>query len=83
MSELNALFTELQGLPAQMAEMRERITYLEDRLAIAERSPLTVAQAAQALGVTEKTVRRQIAAGKIQHRRTGSRVSVYLAPVIT
>lgn len=74
------MFDQLQQLPGVVARLQERVAELEDRLVVAERRPLTVAQAAEALGVAQRTIRRRIRAGTIQHRRTGRRVAVYLSP---
>jgi excisionase family DNA binding protein len=69
---------QLAELPGIVQTLLERVRELESRLVVAERRPMTVKQAAAALGVSEKTVRRQIDAGKLQHQRTGARVVVYL-----
>jgi len=48
------------------------------RVAKLEARPLTVAEAAEVLGVAEKTVRRRIDAGTLASTRTGRRVVVHL-----
>jgi excisionase family DNA binding protein len=68
----------LASLPAVVEQLRARLEELEERLAVAERRPYTVTEAARALGVSEKTIRRRIEAGQIRHAWTGRRVSVYL-----
>lgn len=70
----------LGALPDVVEDLQRRVAELEGRLTVAERKPVTVAAAAAALGVSTKTIRRRIAAGEIQHARTGSRVVVYLPP---
>ena len=70
----------LGALPDIVEDLQRRVTELEGRLTVAERKPLSVADAAAALGVSTKTIRRRIAAGEIQHARTGARVVVYLPP---
>ena len=72
---------QLAALPEVVEELQTRISELEERLTLAERRPYSVAQAAKALGVCEKTVRRRIDAGELQHQRTGARVVVYLRAV--
>lgn len=62
----------LQALKREVEEMRAI-------LATFGRRGMTVKQAAEAEGVSEKTIRRQIDAGELQHRRHGSRIVVYLA----
>jgi excisionase family DNA binding protein len=69
---------QLAALPEVVEQLQTRISELEERLTLAERRPYSVAQAAKALGVCEKTVRRRIDAGELQHQRTGARVVVYL-----
>jgi len=69
---------DLAALPALVTELRIRIETLEGRLTVAERRPYTVAQAAGALGVSEKTIRRRVAAGSLKVARTGSRIAIYL-----
>lgn len=69
---------QLATLPSVVDELQARIEQLEVRIAVAERRPYSVADAAKALGVSEKTIRRRIERGEIQHQRTGSRVVVYL-----
>lgn len=69
---------QLAALPEVVEQLQTRISELEERLTLAERRPYSVAEAAKALGVCEKTVRRRIDAGELQHQRTGSRVVVYL-----
>jgi excisionase family DNA binding protein len=69
---------QLAALPDIVQQLQARVEGLEQRLTVAERRPYSVADAARALGVSEKTIRRRIAMGKIQHQRTGARVVVYL-----
>jgi excisionase family DNA binding protein len=69
---------QLAALPDVVEQLQNRISELEERLTLAERRPYSVAEAAKALGVCEKTVRRRIDAGELQHQRTGARVVVYL-----
>jgi excisionase family DNA binding protein len=69
---------ELAQLPSVVAELHARVETLEGRLALAERRPFTVAQAAQALGVSQKTIRRRVADGALKVVRTGSRIAIYL-----
>jgi excisionase family DNA binding protein len=69
---------ELAALPVVVEQLQTRVRELEQRLTIAERRPFSVAEAAKALGVCQKTVRRRIDAGELQHQRTGTRVVVYL-----
>jgi excisionase family DNA binding protein len=69
---------QLAALPDVVDQLQERIEELEQRLTVAERRPFAVAEAAKALGVSEKTIRRRIERGEIQHQRTGSRIVVYL-----
>jgi excisionase family DNA binding protein len=68
---------QLAELPGMVQALQDRVRELESRLVVAERRPMTVKQAAAALGVSEKTVRRQCDAGKLPHRRIGSRITVY------
>jgi len=70
----------LGALPDVVQDLQRRVAELEGRLTVAERKPLSVVDAAAALGVSTKTIRRRIAAGEIQHARTGARVVVYLPP---
>lgn len=61
-------------------ELHAVLGNIESRLTAAEQRPMTVKQAAAVLGVSEKTVRRHADAGKLQHRRIGARITIYLAP---
>lgn len=70
---------QLATLPSVVDELQARIQELEVRITVAERRPHSVADAAKALGVSQKTIRRRIERGEIQHQRTGSRVVVYLS----
>lgn len=69
---------QLATLPSVVDELQTRIEQLELRITVAERRPYAVAEAAKALGVSQKTIRRRIERGEIQHQRTGSRIVVYL-----
>ncbi|MEO8214951.1 MAG: excisionase family DNA-binding protein [Myxococcales bacterium] len=58
--------------------LRALVLELQVRVARLEARPLTVAQAAEQLGVTQKTIRRRIEAGTLASSRTGRRVVVHL-----
>jgi excisionase family DNA binding protein len=73
-----ATFGALADLPRVVAELQARIETLESRLTVAERRPYTVAQAAEALGVSQKTIRRRVTEGSLKVVRTGSRIAIYL-----
>jgi excisionase family DNA binding protein len=71
-------FGALADLPRVVAELQARIETLEGRLTVAERRPYSVAEAAAALGVSEKTIRRRVTDGGLKVVRTGSRIAIYL-----
>ena len=71
---------ELAALPGLVRQLQAQVAELEARLTVAERRPYTVQQAADALGVNPKTIRRRCAAGEMRHERVGTRVVVYLDP---
>jgi excisionase family DNA binding protein len=68
----------LADLPRVVVELQTRVTDLEMRLTLAERRPYSVAEAARALGVSQKTIRRRVADGSLKVIRTGSRIAIYL-----
>jgi excisionase family DNA binding protein len=69
---------ELAALPAVVADLQARICDLEKRLIVVEHRGLSVREAAERRGCCEKTIRRQIEDGEIEHRWTGGRVAVFL-----
>ena len=71
-------FGALADLPRVVVELQARIETLEGRLTVAERRPYSVAEAAEALGVSEKTIRRRVVDGGLKVVRTGSRIAIYL-----
>jgi excisionase family DNA binding protein len=71
-------FGALADLPRVVAELQARLETLEGRLTVAERRPYSVADAAAALGVSQKTIRRRVADGSLRTVRTGSRIAIYL-----
>jgi excisionase family DNA binding protein len=68
----------LADLPRVVVELQTRLTNLETRLTLAERRPYSVAEAARALGVSQKTIRRRVADGGLKVVRTGARIAIYL-----
>ena len=70
--------SQLAELPGIVQALQVRVQELERRLVVAERKAYSVNDAAKALGVSAKTVRRRITAGELQHKWTGKRVAVYL-----
>jgi hypothetical protein len=61
--------TQLADLPRVIQHLQERVQKLEVRLTVAERRPLIVAEAARALEVHPRTVRRMCARGELQQPR--------------
>ena len=72
---------DLEDMPSMFAKLKLEVDEIRAELIKSQGQGMTVAQAAVALACSEKTVRRRIASGELQHRRigpSGSRVVVYL-----
>jgi excisionase family DNA binding protein len=77
---VNVDLEQLASLPALVQQLQAEVDELRRRLTVAERRPYTVDEAARALGVDPKTIRRRCERGEMQHQRVGRRVVVYLQP---
>ena len=75
----SAVFEELVEAAVERAVER-KLTRLEEVLSsLVSRLParlLTVAEAAQELGVHQRTIRRQIKSGELAHRRVGGSIRI-------
>jgi excisionase family DNA binding protein len=70
--------TSLEAMKAEIAELRRQISVLQ---AVQPLSIVTVPEAAERLGVTQRTVRRMLRAGRLKSVRIGNRVRVDLGTV--
>ena len=70
--------TELQGMKAEIAELRRQISVLQS---VQPLSIVTVPEAAERLNVTQRTVRRMLREGRLKSVRIGNRVRVDLGTV--
>ena len=69
---------ELQGMKAEIAELRRQISVLQ---AVQPLASVAVPEAAERLGVTQRTVRRMLKSGRLKSVRIGNRVRVDLSTV--
>jgi len=75
---LLAIPASLEAMAAEIAELRKQISVLQ---AVQPLAIVTVPEAAERLGVTQRTVRRMLREGRLKSVRVGNRVRVDLGTV--